>query len=102
MKCLSLPGQNGRKQCLAMPLAQRIRHKDYAAPLRVYPQCPNLIVMVDMDHLLCNSGTITALRCLAYFLCKKEKTKSTPREASDSHIPYVLREVPVSMHSIVC
>ena len=50
------------------------------------------IIMFDMGHLL----------CLAYFLCKKEKTKSTPREASDSHIPYVLREVPVSMHSIVC
>ena len=60
------------------------------------------IIMFDMGHLLCNSGTITALRCLAYFPCKKEKTKSTPREASDSHIPYVLREVPVSMHSIVC
>ena len=35
-------------------------------------------IMFDVDNL----GTITALRCLAYFLCKKEKVKSTKREDS--------------------
>ena len=46
-------------------------------------------------------GTISALRCLGYFLCKKEKLRNVTREdgrsTHDSHIPYLLREVPVSI-----